>query len=264
MANVEEVQEKIFIVFEYFHRFCEENEIPYCIIAGTLLGAVRHKGFIPWDDDIDVGVPRDYYNKLLQLSNRVETPFELEEYRLNNEYYYPFAKLYHTQTTAIEDVVKPLHRGVWVDIFPLDGTFSNPRLRALQFFIINVLRRLISYKNGGYSERDKSGFTKNFIRALSVSLKLVPNSLLFFILGRVLTLKSFTNSKVVGNLLGFWGEGELMRDDIFGEFKEIEFNGMSTYSPSKPHEYLESLYGDYMQLPPEDKRKSHFFRYINL
>lgn len=106
----------------WFHSFCEENEIRYYALGGTLLGALRHKGFIPWDDDVDIGVPRPDYEKLISLMKNNSERYVLESPNDNaDDFFYPYAKLYDTRTTAVEHNKYKTKRGIFLDIFPIDG-----------------------------------------------------------------------------------------------------------------------------------------------
>lgn len=125
MSNTEtnQVHCVLLNMLQWFHQECKNNNLRYYIIGGTMLGAVRHKGFIPWDDDIDVAMPRKDYDKLC----RIMADSGKGQYRLefpgkeNKDYTYLFAKIYDTQTTLTENKRKPITRGLYIDVFPLDG-----------------------------------------------------------------------------------------------------------------------------------------------
>ena len=118
-----ELQNKLLGALEYFHNFCAEHDLQYYVIAGTMLGAVRHEGFIPWDDDVDVAMPRPEYEKLRSLIHTVDSGkyrFEFPD-EVKSKYPALNAKLYDTETTFIEKKRSPVKKGVYIDIFPLDG-----------------------------------------------------------------------------------------------------------------------------------------------
>ena len=117
-----ELQSKLVDMLQYFHNLCVENQIRYYIVEGSFLGAVRHKGFIPWDDDIDLGVPREDYDRLISImKNRGQGRYVLESPSENKDFVYSFSKLYDTQTTLIPISRYHIQRGIYLDIFPLDG-----------------------------------------------------------------------------------------------------------------------------------------------
>lgn len=104
-----------------FIRLCEEHNLTYYLVGGTCLGAVRHKGFIPWDDDIDVGMPRKDYDKFIQLQKEIKKPYFIQTYKSDKNYIYNFAKIRDCTTTFIENtfVCHQFNHGVWIDVFQL-------------------------------------------------------------------------------------------------------------------------------------------------
>ena len=124
-----EIQTKLLDMLIWFDGFCRTNNLRYYALGGTLLGACRHQGFIPWDDDVDVGMPRKDYEKLAELMGlKIHDGYVLEtEYSADPKYCYFFSKLYDTSTTLLEDVATGLKRGLFLDIFPLDGIGNGDR-----------------------------------------------------------------------------------------------------------------------------------------
>ena len=127
MNNDVELKKKLIDMLKWFHNFCVANNIRYYVLGGTMLGAVRHHGIIPWDDDIDVGVVSDDYLKLEGLfSHTKQTRYKFEGPSTEaSDYYYSFSKLYDTSTTLIENTKYRIKRGVYIDIFPLVGMGNN-------------------------------------------------------------------------------------------------------------------------------------------
>ena len=122
--ETKKLQKRICMILSDFHDFCVENNLQYYAIGGTLLGAMRHHGFIPWDDDADVGMPREDFNRLCELLNgkKIKNQYLLESpLSPDKKYTFPYCKLYDTKTTLIENTRIKLVRGVYIDIFPLDG-----------------------------------------------------------------------------------------------------------------------------------------------
>ena len=117
-----ELQSKLFEMLKWLVDFLNKNNIRYYVVEGTMLGTIRHKGFIPWDDDIDIAIPRDDYEKLINLFDHQIDNYVIESPKNDSkEYLYPFAKIYDVNTTMIEHLKKDVIRGVYIDIFPLDG-----------------------------------------------------------------------------------------------------------------------------------------------
>ena len=133
-----EMQTKLINMLKWYHEFCVTHKLRYYIVGGTMLGAVRHEGFIPWDDDIDVGMPREDYNRFLEICKGIQAHQYIVEAPTeeNPEFKYLYAKIYDTTTTLVENVRNPINRGVFIDVFPLDGigaTEEDARASSLAF-----------------------------------------------------------------------------------------------------------------------------------
>ena len=254
-----ELQQKLLNMLSWFHDFCEKNNLKYYILYGTLLGAIRHKGFIPWDDDIDVGMPRDDYEKFLKITfNRTFQNYLVESYHnKNKDFYYTFAKIYDTNTTLIEYAKKNITRGVYIDVFPLDGLSSELKTAKRH------LKRLVLRKNFFYTRvtglNKKRAFYKN---AAIVISNIIPNRCFNNLkLIKKIDLMSqryqFETSSFVGSLHSGEGMKEILPKDYFGIAKEYSFEGLKVFGPEKYDEYLKHFYNNYMQLPPKEKRVSN-------
>lgn len=244
-------------ILKQFADFCEKNSLYYTLGYGTLLGAVRHKGFIPWDDDIDIYMPRKDYEKVLDLykNNQSVGGLELLYSTEENKYYYPFAKLCDPKTVAKMESNLTEH-GIWIDIFPVDKV-PEDRKKALKFHKrMRFLKRVVIAYTTDFKHRklDKKTLPKIVFSAYG---KIIGKKKITAKLEREAVQYNNTSSRYVcpivfQTLLG----GEMTETDFLTpvklQFEQYEFN-----APTKYHEYLTSLYGDYMQLPPENKRETH-------
>lgn len=243
----------------WFHGFCLEHELRYYVLGGTMLGAVRHGGFIPWDDDIDIGMPRRDYLRLGKLLKEeaggrylLETP-ETE----SPDFFYLSSKLYDTRTTLVEHTRYRIRRGIFLDIFPLDGA-GNSREEALALFApIRRKRELLLTLTAGI--RRGRSLPKNLAVCL---MHLVPEGLLskkglLRSIDKMCRQRDFDDCLWFGNLVGNWMERELMPRSCLGEPTEYPFGSLRVFGPQRYDEYLTNLYGNWRQLPPEEKRKSH-------
>ena len=246
------LQERLVLLLKRFHDFCVKHNLRYYVVGGTCLGAVRHEGFIPWDDDIDVGMPRKDYNRLLELVKEekigenciVEAPLE------NKDYIYAFAKMYDTTTTLVENTVNKLIRGVYIDIFPLDGCGDSISEVEKHFKKIDIQVNILRAKVCAINKKRK--FYKNFIIAL---FRLLPISKRK-IVSRIIRLsegKDFDQCIYVGNFVGGWHFKEVVKREWFGEPKLYKFEDIQVYGPNNADAYLSNVYGDYMKLPPRGK-----------
>lgn len=257
-----ELQSKLVEMLGWFHEFCNENGITYYAIAGTALGAVRHGGFIPWDDDIDIGLPRKEYNKLIQLlENKDLGNYVIEKPLDNKDYVYHFSKLYNKRTILIENTRYKAKRGIYIDIFPLDGVGNN--YIESKKYVKKIGRKLdwISCKTCAINGRRK--WYKNLAILLSRS---IPE----LIFGWKRTIKkvtliceknSFDDKKYVSNLEG----KKIIPKEYFGQPKIMKFENIYVNVPTNVEGYLELMYGDYMKLPSKENQKSlHDYLFLDL
>lgn len=240
--------------------FCDNNSIKYFLIGGTLLGAIRHNGFIPWDDDIDIGMFRDDYEKFLKLF-----PFHIN----NNNLYiqnkrntpnvpYLFTKIRLKNSAAIDRETQhaKFKKGIFIDIFPLDKVPEKDNLSLyLKYNLIKLLKIITMYKIGFKSL--KHPWVNFFLKCVSLVLNVT------FI--NYLTEKfmlSFNNKNI--NFVTSFGSGfhytkqRFLADD-YGVGKLKEFEGHMFNIPLKFEKILTQLYGDYKKVPSKEKQISHSF-----
>lgn len=264
--DLKSYQSCAFGILSEFDRFAKVNNISYYIIGGTLLGAVRHKGFIPWDDDIDIGVPREDYNKLAGLRDSFQKPFVFENYEINKKYIYTFSKLYDSSTTVVEDVGFDFNRGVWIDIFPIDGAFSSNFLTRIHIKIVGFFIGLFALKSKLDNNFEVIKFNDGFFkRCLKNIIYFIPQGFNYFFVHNIASFNSIRRSGKAGNILGRYGVKEIVdKSVIFGSDNYVEFEKSFFPAPCSCHEYLESIYGDYMTMPIESERLYHPKSYFSL
>lgn len=237
----------------YFTEVCEENNLRYYLGGGTLLGAVRHKGFIPWDDDIDVMMPRPDFQKLLSLS------INNENYNIIKPgtagYYYNFAKLVDTRTILEEKGIKVIDGlGVYIDIFPLDGMPETPDARKKRFKELNSIRKRINNTCLLRPKFHRNPFAYlNACRIYNSNKNIDLSSLQKKYLDSALK-NSFDDSEFVFAAGGAYGARDIFPGKWFEKEIELQFENLSVKAFNGYDFYLTQLYGDYMTLPPEDKR----------
>ena len=256
MLSLKEIQSIEYSILLKFHEFCEVHQLNYMLTYGTLLGAVRHKGFIPWDDDVDVMMPREDYERFILLFHSVGiNDMEILSSE-KSEYYYPFIKLCDTRTVAKMEDNKTEH-GIWMDIFPIDNVPNSQK--QCEYFH----KKIRFYKNVVIA------FTTDFVSAKK-NMKLLAK-IFFSICGNLKGKKKITrilekecikyNAKDTGLYSAVvWQTsigGNMTKKDI-SERKKLLFVDKYFFVPNDYTNYLESLYHNYMQLPPEDNRKTHY------
>lgn len=244
-----------------FIRVCEKHNLTYFLVTGSALGAVRHEGFIPWDDDIDVAMPREDAKKLLALKDEFKDPYFLQHYSTDKGFTYPFMKLRNSNTTYIENFFQfhKMNHGIWIDIFIIDGMSKQETLtnKAKNGWLW-VLYYLV-YGANFYGKPRLNNFIPQLLLSL-VSLLLFPlkiNNWLIKVIDRKMQKVPYSEAKLVGAYLLWGGNKEAMPKEIYGKGREATFEGLKVIVPEHVEEYLTRRYGDFMSLPPENKRYGH-------
>lgn len=261
-----EIQKRLTIMLKYFHTLCEKNNLKYYIIGGTLLGAVRHQGFIPWDDDIDVGMPRSDYERLIsKYGNKQNDNYYLETpLSEDKNYCYPYSKLYDTNTTLIENTRIVLKRGIFLDIFPIDGIGNTEEAAKQNFDRINIKKNVLLL-NTLKINKDRA-LHKNLLIYLARLLPVYFNNIkkLTQEIDNLCKNHSFESSSLVGNLMGVWGTKEIVSKEVFETPKLYNFENIQVFGVKSYDSYLTSIYGDWRTLPPIEKRITHHDYFLDL
>jgi len=257
IIEVEELKRIQLDILCYFDKFCRDNSINYSLACGTLLGAVRHKGYIPWDDDIDIYMLRDDYVKFVDLFLGSDNdPYKLNCFPHNKNIDRVYANLYDSRTVMIEGKAQSYELGVFIDIFPLDDVPDEQkdwnRFKKKLFFVSWL--------------RNVKVFEWSTPRGLLKNLSLyVSKFILFpFSLNSVLSyMNSFiqkNNGKgynhVYQTSYGVENDETLIKE-MFYDLVDYEFEGHKFKGVHDADAYLTTLYGNYMQLPPEENRVAH-------
>lgn len=254
MYDIDLIHSHLLDMMSEFHKICIENNLTYYIVGGTCIGALRHRGFIPWDDDVDIAMPREDYNKLALINwERQSDRLELKYYKNSSNSPIHYMKVVDKTTTLIEERYHNYVEGLYLDIFPLDGVKNEGEKRIEKIWMLHS----IVMKHCSTADRDKG--IKTFIS------RLVPLSWAHGLLERYMTKYSYKDSKYVANFLGAYGYKEIVQKSLFGVPKLYEFQGEKFYGPEKAELYLKKIYDNYMELPPIEKRIfKHNYYYINL
>lgn len=261
-------------ILNTIREFCNSHRIRYYLLYGTLLGAVRHKGFIPWDDDIDIGMLREDYNRFFscfnQLSKDENSKYEAINIDTNSKYYLPMGKVIDRGTVLIEEVNVDFPLGVFVDVFPIDYLPESKRKCVEIVREIGFFERLLAYKQCFWSE--KYSLIKNLFH-FGMKALLLPfssNRICKWI-NSLASTHGNENSKYIGSIvLGIYGEKGIWNREDFDNEKLVvkEFEGKEHPVPCGYDHVLCRIYDDYMTLPPKEKQVSHhknnaYWRYRN-
>ena len=254
-----ELQSKLLDMFKWYHNLCEEQGLIYFALGGTALGAVRHNGFIPWDDDIDVGMPRKDYEKLKEISKEISnnSKYRLEFPLENKDFTYPYGKIYDTTTTLIENTRYKAKRGIYIDIFPIDGIGNTLEESLCNFKPIDNKINILCTRVCALRKERK--FYKNAAILLSrcITEKIWGFQRIMHQIDIMSKQYAYDKYDYVANVAGNWHEKEIMKKNWIGNRKIYKFEDCEIYCVEDIHSYLTRMYGDYMKLPPVEKRVTH-------
>ena len=262
--TMEEVKARELDLLYAFDEYAKENGFSYSLGYGTLLGAARHKGFIPWDDDIDVIVPRPQYNRIVEDAKKgIDVRgYKFIGYEVDG-FPMPFMKLVDPKVTVKDHATKdriPLH--LWIDVFPIDVCFADIKAFDKQYSKAYVCRSLIkvgNYKFIGAGKSRKTRILKMIAMPFVTLLRL--NNLAERQLQKLLKKDNtpWDEAETYANLAwGPYGHGERISREMISDYVPMEFEDGTFPAITGWEKWLSGLYGeDFMQLPPEEKRISH-------
>ena len=250
-----EIQEILLKVMIDFDAFCREHQLTYYMIGGTALGAQRHQGFIPWDDDIDVGMPREDYEKLLNMTLPIGKGYELRNFHNTKNCDYVLTRIYIPGTEIDNPVLRAskLDKRLYFDIFPLDYIPANVEERHKHEMQIKRLKQLLSFVD--YKDYGR-GYAKSVVRK-ALSMCLMPaRNLLLRKLNRYMV--KYSNEGYLCSLASQYSyEKQTFSVEVYGVPSDYVFEGHVFKGPQNMDQYLTQLYGaNYMELPPMEKRRA--------
>ncbi len=237
-----------------FDRICRKHNIEYILDAGTLLGAVRYKGFIPWDDDIDIRMLRSDYEHLCKIINKEidQNLYFFQNENTDKKYYWGYAKIRRNGTEFVrlgQEHLK-MKTGIFIDIFPCDGVPTNKLLRVIHNFLALISRKITYARIGSRSEKNW------FPRLGYIILSIIPVNLSFAIIHLLAHLCDERKNDLVG-CISWYGKKDKVgfKKEWFTKHTEIEFEGSKFKAPKDHHGFLVHSFGeDYMTPPPVEKR----------
>lgn len=258
--SVEEVKRTEYEILCSVHSYCEKHNLTCWLTGGTLLGAVRHKGFIPWDDDIDIMMPRYDYEKFIRKYHdparsylSVKTPYN------DREYYLPFAKVTDTRTIMKENISITCSLGVSIDVFPLDYMGNDKREAVRNFNRVESYRRILTLKCLKVSGR-RSFIKNSVIIAGRIACWWIDVNKLAQKMDQE-SKKRWKHTRDRYLAIAVWGiygaEHELLQREWLQKTARLRFEDQLFYAPAEYDRVLKKLYGDYMKLPPEKDRTTH-------
>lgn len=254
---LDRLHDEMLVIYQEIARVCDRHGLCYFVVGGTLLGAVVHKGYIPWDDDLDIAMPRDDYDRFVELAPaELGERFFLHHTTTDPDYWLPFAKVRMNNTVFLEEKRKNVkaHAGIYVDVFPFDyaGEQNTPAAR-LKWRMITWANNYINCKVTGNRVSSRSGAALNWLFSLSSIEKLS--------LRRDQWMRSFDRGerKYYVDLAG----GRALDNSYFPietvlPLQELPFGDTRVKAPADPNYYLLTLYTErYKIIPPKEKQVTH-------
>lgn len=255
--SLQEIKEVEIELLRRFHAFCVENNIRYFVSHGTLLGALRYKAFIPWDDDLDVLVPREDYDRLISVYPDDER-FRLFAPEKDRSYFYPYAKLCDMTTRKVEGGYNNgVELGIDIDVFPLDHWDNDLQKAKAE---VKHQRRLMGLLGlSKLRKPDSLHPVKRFVKGIVMKVVKLRSSAYY--VGQIMqgaNKPEQKGSRYMGSKAwNVYGERDILPAEVFADAVEVEFEGQKFFAPVGYDTFLTSLYGDYMPEPPVEKRKTH-------
>lgn len=254
--SMTEIKRDLIEILECFDKYCTEHSLRYYLCGGALIGAVRHKGFIPWDDDIDVIMPRPDYEKLLAIENDypIKENMKLFTFKKGNSSFL-FTKLGNTKRTIYNQYITESEY-LSMDIFPMDGMSDNMKENKKNYMRISFLKTIYSL----HTWRVGHGTTPLIIMLKLLAYpfaKLIHHQYLGNRIDQIAQTHSFNNSEFVGDIIWGYGMREIVKKDDFIPQTTIFFEGKKFKTSVMYKKYLYQVYGDFMKLPPMEKRRNH-------
>ncbi|KMK78304.1 LicD family protein [Alkalihalobacillus pseudalcaliphilus] len=267
-VEIKEVQKVQLEILLEFDRICKKHNIKYQLFAGTLLGAIRHKGFIPWDDDIDICLLREDYDKFLSVcDNELDTRYFMQTYKTDKRYFKQSGKLRKNGTVCLQEVYKEfdMHHGVSISLMPLDNVKPNTVIGTIQRKLYQFMFSFLIKLNGSRVFKrciNRKSYVERVVRIILYLLsKVIPKSVTDNLHTKVACLFNDKNTKYITHLTNgatkkryyaYMMEREEFYNVILGEFEGMEFPIPRNYD-----KVLRNLYGDYMKLPPLKEQVPH-------
>lgn len=260
LRKVQLIQLEILIELD---RVCKINNLSYQLFAGTLLGAIRHKGFIPWDDDIDVAMVRSDYEKFLNICDYYLNPsYFLQNYDTDPKFFRQFSRLRKNNTKYVQQSYKDIdmHHGIFIDIFPLDNVIPNSIMENARYKIIYIFSRLNKIRNKGVSP-NSNVFKRVLGKIIQISNIIVPKSTYNRMKTKIMKMFNNKNTGYLNHLTNgttkIRFERFLMKEKDFNNVINWEFEHKRFPISRNYHNILINMYGDYMKLPSKEQQKPH-------
>ncbi len=270
--TIEELKEVELNILKDVAKFCEINKIQYFLCGGTLLGAIRHKGFIPWDDDIDIAMPRSDYERFFSLYNGSNNRYKADSLENNNNWHMSFGRVGDINTVLYEHTLKNKYKKyhAFIDIFPVDGIPNNPikkKLLLLTQKFLGIIGNASAFSytpSKHFSDSKENNIElknkiRTYVKYIFITLcKGLNTQKIFSLVNSISKRYKIDNSNVIGLTVYVWNwKFEILNKSSIHSYVKLPFEDTYFLGPIGYVEYLENTFGDYMTPPPKDRRVSH-------
>lgn len=257
-GKIRQLHSRLLVIMSELHKICENNDLRYSLAGGSLIGALRHEGFIPWDDDMDIMMPYEDYKKFKSIV--ASSKHEWLEYKIPGEspnYYRTMLRAIDSRTTLVEgDHDDPC--GIFIDIFPFLPVGDSLAKAKFEFYLYRFFKAPLMRKVHRFKDKNR---IKEFL--LSLFGKALPTSFCWYCMRKQMErLSKKDSSDYYADLDGT--EKGIVKKDCFNGYKITKFEDKTFWVLENSHMYLSSVFGDYMKLPPEKDQKPHHLAYVNI
>lgn len=253
--DLQEFHHRLLLLMKEVHKICVDNDIQYTLLGGSLVGAVRHKGFIPWDDDMDIGMTYGNYCKFIEVAFSKQHDWIEFDLAGRTNYYYPFVKACDKRTTFLEEM-RDDAKGIFIDIFPISYAGNTYQEAFKEFKKHRYYQSVLKRKSYHYA----TGFLKERVLSWIAQFYSVE-----YLMKKIYTHYQTLNQtrKVFSSDMDGTKKG-IVPSDIFESYKMYAFEDCELMGVDDYDRYLGLVFGNYMELPPENQRKPHHIKYLNL
>lgn len=245
-------------ILKKFDEFCTEHDLKYCLTGGSLLGAVRHGGFIPWDDDVDISMFRPDYDRLIELSAKMPSDCKLFSRELNPNHSRLYGRICNTDYVSVDSYYDESLSGYFgIDIFPLEAVPSGPREYAKFSKKIRLLRRMFIFANSALF-KGKSFLRAYILKPLPIIIcKIIGADRIYKAFMKEVRSRDYDSAECIALVTGQYTEHERYPKDKYYDLIRIGFEGLNLPAIRSYDPYLKLLYGDYMKYPPKEQQIPH-------
>ena len=261
IKEAQKIQLEILIDFD---KLCRAHDIKYQLFSGTLIGAIRHNGFIPWDDDVDVCMLREEYEKFLEVGKKeLGEEYFIQNYMSDPKFQSQYSKLRKNNTRYVEYMVQDvdMHHGIFIDVFPYDNVKPTTLIGKVQRITINKLKEINYCRVKRVNQSEKNGFVRARKNLTYYILKIVPKRSMDDTIKKLSLMSNNSDTECVAELGISTSKGMYekftLKKDIFYDSIEWEFEGYKFPVPKEYDYVLTKNYGDYMSLPSIEEQQPH-------